>query len=1141
MGVTTPKAPAAFEKTAHGPLGGMQGSQGGHRRRSVHGHMVSGILSRGGWSLVVATTGVSGLNFLFHVLISRLLGPSQYGAFNAVLNVISVLAVPLGAVQLAVTQAVVSGAGKERISLRRLTVKAMLWGAGAMVAVGLASPLIDGFLNLKSPSANLTLAVWIPLAVVAAVLQGALLGELRFVPVAVASFIGGGALRLATGALLVSAGFGLVGAVAATVIGQAFTTAALLLVARREVFARGLGSIRISLRDAVLSIAALAGYTTLTGIDVFLARHFLAPVAAGLYAAAATAGHIAMFLPGALVVVAFPRLVSAGRTGSSVGKTLTETVGLVTAIGLAAFAVLAVMPGVVVDVLFGRKYAAAASIVGIIALVSVFLGIISVLTYFHIARRSLAALYSWAGVALVWVLVAVLHGGMKTIAVCMLAASGAVLVAVSVPALAAVVRPISRAATLNDGGGVELPPAEIDLSLVIPFYNPGSRLASHVRAVVGVLRAEQVTFEVIAVSDGSTDGSPSSIAGIGQVRIVELGKNQGKGAALRVGLAQGRGRYLGFIDCDGDIPASQLSHFLAAVRAGEPDVVLGAKSHPDSDVAFPPLRRLYSFGYQQLTRLLFWLPTRDTQTGIKLIRRETLAAVLPKMLEKRFAFDLELLVVARRMGYRNFLELPVQIAERFTSTISPKAVWRTLLDTLAIFYRLRVAHFYGPRLALASGHSQVSRSDSRSWSRADAPSLTATALAGSGLAGGPLRILAYNWRDLAHPRAGGAEVYVQSVGREWVKRGHQVTVFCGAVAGRPAEEFVDGVRILRRGSRIGVYREARLYWRREGDGQYDLVFDCVNTRPFFCSRFVRNVPVVAVIHQVAKEVWRYETPWPISVIGRYLLEPAWLRAYRDVPVVTVSESSRESLAEYGLRRVTVVPEGWEPARPVPVKKESVPTVVFIGRLSANKRPEHAIRAFSLTRRQLPEAQMWVIGSGPEEARLRKMAGPGVTFLGRVPEEEKRERLGRAHALVATSVREGWGLVVTEAAASGTVAIGYDVAGLRDSIGASGGTLTRADPASLAAGLVRLLSSVAGGYGPRARPAGVVPWAEVAAAILTGTREARSPVMRPADRVADRHGACRGTVDRIPEALGTSRRYFARQAAPGGYKEEVLEG
>ena len=230
-----------------------------------------------------------------------------------------------------------------------------------------------------------------------------------------------------------------------------------------------------------------------------------------------------------------------------------------------------------------------------------------------------------------------------------------------------------------------------------------------------------------------------------------------------------------------------------------------------------------------------------------------------------------------------------------------------------------------------------------------------------------------------------------------------------------------------------------------------------------------------------------------------------------------------------------------PASPAPVEKEPVPTVVFIGRLSANKRPEHAIRAFGLVRRELPNAQMWLIGSGPEEARLRKMAGPGVTFLGRVSEGEKRERLGRAHALVATSVREGWGLVVTEAAASGTVAIGYDVAGLRDSIGASGGILTRADPASLATGLVRLLVSVAGGYGPRAGPAGVIPWPEVAAAILALAREARSPTIGPADPMADRYGAYRpNIVDRMPQAPVASRRYIARQAAHSDPTEEVLE-
>ena len=910
--VTRPPRQATSRATPPPTLPKTPGGHRGRHRRRPRRRILPGILGRGGWSFVVATAGVNGLNFLFNLLISRLLGPSHYGALGAVLQVLSVLAVPLGAVALAVTQAVVSGAGNGRRSLRSLTVKATLWGVGAMVSILALSPLMDGFLNLKSPVTDLALAVWVPVAVVGAVLQGALLGELRFVPVAVATFLGGGALRLASGAVLVWAGFGLGGALAATVIGQVFATAALLVVARREVFATGFDQVRISLRDASLSVAALAGYTTLTGIDTFLARHYLAPVAAGRYAAAAIAGHIALYVPGALLTVAFPRLASANATGTSARKTLIETLGLVTVIGLAAFAVLAGMPGVVVDELFGADYLGAAKVVGIIALASVLLGVIGLLTYFHIARRSMAALYSWAGVVLVWVLVALLRGGMETVAGCMLAASGLVLAAVSLPALATVVRPDSGAAVLSDGAA-ELPRAEIDLSLVIPFYNPGPRLASHVQAVVDALRTELVTFEVIAVSDGSTDGSQASIAGIEQVRVIELAENQGKGAALRVGLAQGRGRYLGFIDGDGDIPARQLSHFLAAARAGDPDVLLGSKLHPGSDVVYPPLRRLYSCGYQQLIGLLFRLPTRDTQTGIKLIRRETLAAVLPRMLEKRFAFDLELLVVARRMGYRNFVELPVQIAERFTSTISLKAVWRTLLDTFAIFYRLRLARFYGPMLAPVHGPTRAPRPASRSWSPVEAPSLDARALASSGPTDRPLRILAYNWRDLAHPRAGGAEVYLQSVAREWVKCGHQVTIFCAAVDGRPARELADGVEIIRRGGRLGVYREARRYWRREGDGQYDLVVDCVNTRPFLCPRFVGNVPIVAVVHQVAREIWRYETPWPISVLGRYLLEPTWLRAYRDVPVVTVSESSRESLAEYGLRRVTVVPEGWVPA------------------------------------------------------------------------------------------------------------------------------------------------------------------------------------------------------------------------------------
>ena len=756
MSVTTPAAD--FEQTPQRSIGRFLAvpaqrvrsevatrPSGGHRgrhRRSRWDRLLSGLLGNGGWSLIVASLGMNGLNFVFHALISRMLGPSHFGALGAVLNIITVLAVPLGAVQVAVTKAVASRADSETTSLRSVTIKAAIWGGGAMVALWVLSPLIDSFLNLRSPIPDMIIGVWIPLAVVGVVVQGALLAELRYVPVAVATFFGGGVLRLVSGFLLVSAGFGLGGAVAATVIAQVFSTGVLLIFARRVVHATGTAPIRISLRDAALSISALAGFTTLTGIDVFLARHYLASAVAGQYVAAAIAGRIAMFLPGVLVTVAFPRLVSVRGTGISVGKTLTGTLGLITAVGLAAFAVLAGARGLVIGVLFGPQYQGATSIVWIVALTSVILGVVSLLTYFHIAQRSVAAMASWAGVAIVWALVAVLRGGMENIAYCMLAASGLVLVAVSIPAVAAVVRSSSRRGEASDeasglvlpdsaapdaeaahGGMTDLPPAEIDLSLVIPFYNPGFSLAAHVHSVVGVLCAEGITFEVIAVSDGSTDGSPSSITGIDHVRVIELPRNQGKGAALRAGLAQGRGRYLGFIDADGDIPARQLSHFLAAIRAGDPDVILGSKRHPESDIIYPPLRRLYSWGYQQLTWLLFRLPTRDTQTGIKFIRRQTLAAVLPMMLEKRFAFDLELLVVARRMGYRSFAELPVQIVERFTSTVSARAVLRTLRDTLAIFYRLSVRHSYGPALPAVSDRTWASELGFGPQSRAEGRSL----------------------------------------------------------------------------------------------------------------------------------------------------------------------------------------------------------------------------------------------------------------------------------------------------------------------------------------------------------------------------------------------------------------------------------
>ncbi|MDA8101796.1 MAG: glycosyltransferase, partial [Nitrospiraceae bacterium] len=191
----------------------------------------------------------------------------------------------------------------------------------------------------------------------------------------------------------------------------------------------------------------------------------------------------------------------------------------------------------------------------------------------------------------------------------------------------------------------------------------------------------------------------SSVDALGSMEILNLKdvyhvKRNGKGAALRTGLKLGKGQYLGFIDADGDIDPKALSDFISVLIAFQPDIVLGSKRHPASEVVYPPLRRLYSLVYQQLIRRLFNLSVRDTQTGVKLCRREVIEQVLPLMVEKRFAFDLELFVVATRLGYDKFVEAPVIIRERFSSTVNMVSVAGTLLDTLAIFYRERILHFY---------------------------------------------------------------------------------------------------------------------------------------------------------------------------------------------------------------------------------------------------------------------------------------------------------------------------------------------------------------------------------------------------------------------------------------------------------------
>jgi len=299
-----------------------------------------------------------------------------------------------------------------------------------------------------------------------------------------------------------------------------------------------------------------------------------------------------------------------------------------------------------------------------------------------------------------------------------------------------------------------------------------------------------------------------------------------------------------------------------------------------------------------------------------------------------------------------------------------------------------------------------------------------------------LKVLILNWRCWLNPDAGGAEVFTREVAKGLAKRGHVVTLFTSKFHGCKSEEDIDDVRIVRAGNKYSVYWKAKEYYRKcffkEG---YDIIIDEINTRPFLTPKFVCNGErIFALIHQLAREYWFYETPFPVNYIGFYHLENRWLKNYVYLPTVTVSQSTMLDLVSLGFRKVFIVPEGlnFKPLDRVP-EKESFPTVVYAGRLKRAKRPDLAVKAFKTVKKNFPTSELWILGDGPFKKNLERMAISGVRFFGNLPNEIRRKLVERAWVLVNPSVREGWGLNVVEANALGVPCIAYDVAGLRDAI------------------------------------------------------------------------------------------------------------
>ena len=299
-----------------------------------------------------------------------------------------------------------------------------------------------------------------------------------------------------------------------------------------------------------------------------------------------------------------------------------------------------------------------------------------------------------------------------------------------------------------------------------------------------------------------------------------------------------------------------------------------------------------------------------------------------------------------------------------------------------------------------------------------------------------MNILILNWRDPKNPKSGGAEIVTHEHAKYWAKNGHNVTWFTSQFRkGKPIDR-IDNIKIIRQGNSGTVYLYAFWYYLKNNTS-IDIVIDEIHGIPFFTPLYVRK-PKIAFIHEVAKEIWDYMYPFPINKLGK-LMEPIYFHLYKNVPFWVPSKSTINELVTYGIPQKNcqhiVCPMLCKVIDKLPQKEREL-TIVFVSRLVRMKGVEDVILAFQEIQAQERNAVLWIVGTGEERYvdHLKEMAsGLNVKFFGKVSETKKIELMKRAHLLMHASVKEGWGLVIVEAASQATPSVTYNVSGLRDSV------------------------------------------------------------------------------------------------------------
>lgn len=245
---------------------------------------------------------------------------------------------------------------------------------------------------------------------------------------------------------------------------------------------------------------------------------------------------------------------------------------------------------------------------------------------------------------------------------------------------------------------------QIDLSIVMPVYKQEKKIALYLTALDNVLNKLNLKYEIICVIDGFVDKSFENAKKIklSTLKVVGYEKNQGKGNAVKFGMSKAQGNIIGFADAGFDLNYSAIPLALEHMKWYDADIIIGSKRHPASKVKYPWFRRILSSLSQLFIHILFGINIRDTQVGMKFFKKKVVKRVLPKLLVKAWAFDVEFLAVAHSMGFTKIYEFPVEITLEFGSGSMlsrnfSHAILSSLWDTLAVFYRLKILNYYSTK------------------------------------------------------------------------------------------------------------------------------------------------------------------------------------------------------------------------------------------------------------------------------------------------------------------------------------------------------------------------------------------------------------------------------------------------------------